>query len=237
MFGYDLKQAATYFLKDDKKAIIKLIVLSVLAVLSALLGRLDLKQFSLYQLILIIPALYLYGYLAKNTNCRIVKPENKLPELNDWKNYLIIGFKNTVGMLAYILPIIIMILNIAYNYSGVFIFLIIILPVCIVVLPPILCALLMPVQIAFCTNLKFKSMFDFKLIKQIIFKDIKLFAKLIAVMIILAMLFFIIGQILAISIIGIILIPFVPVYLFLIVSDLYGQFINKAIKQNEVVNR
>jgi len=234
MLGYDLKQAATYFLKDDKK-ILKLIVLYILAILNAILG--NGKHISFYQLLSIIPALYFCGYMAKNTNCRMLKLDNnKLPELNDWQNYITIGFAYTVGILVYIIPIAIICGILMIPFAIIFIFsefslLKAIFCAFIMVVSLFIYSILIAVQIAFSTNLKFKSMFDFKLLKQIIFKNGKLLAKLVAVTIILAIVSAIVTGIFGKTLT--ILAPLVTVYLSLIVSDLYGQFINKAIKQNE----
>ena len=243
MFGYDLKQAATYFLQDDKK-IAKIAFLYVLAIAYIVLNHA--KHFSPYYILLIIPYLYFVGYFAKNNNSRILKKENKLPELSDWKNYLIIGFKNIVGFTIYAVACILIV-----GIIGIFLSLISLIPIFSNVVPTMKAA--MPfvtvsggiiagilillttfcAQIAFSVNLKLKSFFDFKLIKQILFTNHKLFLRLLLVMIVVGLLNIIIVVILSITIIGVVLIPFAEIYLCMIVSDLYGQFISKSTQVNE----
>jgi len=234
MFGYDLKQAATYFFKDDKKNV-KLIVLYILSIMNVALN--NMKDVPPYLLLLVIPLLYFYGYNAKNNNLRILKRNDNLPELNDWKNYLLLGFKNIAGFVLYFLIFVIIFgiftllipfalkinnffmttLAIILLIAGIFLFII----------------MMLAIEIAFSINLKFRSMFNFKLLKQIIFENYKSFLQLISVSIILGIANVAISAVLAITIVGIILIPLLYLYLLLIMSDLYGQFISKSIKLNE----
>ena len=232
MFGYDIKQATTYFFQDEGKAT-KLIVLYILAFINVILN--SGKFNSPYMALLIIPMIYFYGYLAKNNNCRILKSQSTLPELNDWRNYLLIGLKNLGGIIIYtILFFVITGIAAIPAFLAANNFAIIAISIVFMIVGIIFCILLIiAIQIAFSVNLKFKSMFDSKLLKQIMFKNYKPFMQLVSVAIVLGICNAIIMVLLALTIVGILLIPLVLVYLFLIMSDLYGQFISKSIKVNE----
>jgi len=260
MFGYDLKQAFTYFLKDEHK-ILKLFVLYFMTALIGILNfvstfadkiNISAKYLLLAFLLFVILGFYYSGYLAVNLNSRIIKSENKLPKLLDCAKYLIAGFKYSFGLFLYQfifsifigLSLILIAVSVG-TMSGNLPIGIILLIIGIIILTVLVIYVLLCIiggSIAFCTNLKFSSMFNSKLLNTIIFKNFKSISKVLLIAGLFAIICAILSVILCLTIVGIVLIPAVWLIVFLAIADIYAQYIrkilntDKRIEQGEVAN-
>ncbi len=260
MFGYDLKQASKYFLQDEHK-VLKMFILyiltaivGVLSIASSFIDKIDKIDIISTKYILIAFVLfiaincYYSGYLASNVNSRIIKPENKLPRLSGFSKYLIAGFKVGFGLFLYqiifSLLIGISILLLAGS-AGLLtaippIGIILMLTGLVVFVAGILMCLMYIItgSIAFCTNLKFSSMFNGKVINNILYKNFKSLGEVVLIVFILGISCLCISILLGITIVGIVLIPAVWLFIYLMIGDLYAQFVRKIFKigQGEAAN-
>ena len=252
MFGYDLKQAFTYFLKDDKK-ILKLTVLSVISILFVCLSQLTEDWKSIKTLLsffgVFIESLYYYGYIAKNTNLRIIASQNSLPDVTDMSCF-VVGFKNFIALLLYFIwgsllfiatPVLLMLL------SGIFMRLIApvgILLSIIAIISVVIGSLMFlcggfAVQIAFVTNLKIKSSLNDKLLNHILIKNIKYFLPFLFIIVLIGGVVSALCTIIDhIPVVDIVICPIMWLYWYLASSDIQAQFARKVFKigQEGVIN-
>ncbi len=172
-------------------------------------------------------AIKFLGYFLTNTRNRVFKPNSNLPNWND-KGQLGIGFKAMVANLIIGIPV-----NILFcvfvspllapgNSSMAFGFL---MAVILFLVPMIYFAIAV---LAFVTDFKIKSFFNFKAINYILKNE--LFVSYISKMAIYFILYFLAQIIAGITVIGIIAVPAIIFIFFAIISDIQAQFIRHAFK-------
>lgn len=190
-----------------------------------------------------ILSIFLSGYDACNTNLRIVKPSSALLNWDNFQNLFKVGFKSIVGISVYILtlglililtalPALIIVL-IAFKLSP-----ILLVISCLVVLAYVIAVCfiwflyLIAAELAFYTDLKFKSFFNFPLINRFLRKNFLEFFIFVILSFAVNTLICIINTILICTVVGIIAIPFTRFYSFLILNDLSAQFIRQSLEIN-----
>lgn len=198
--------------------------------------------FSALVLISLLLGVFSSGYFAKNINLRIFKPESDLLEWNNWKDIFLVGFKFNIAYLVYfiIFFLILLIFHIIFftltsllspaGIAKITVLMGLILGVILsLILIIILVFYLAAATLAFCTDLKFASFFNFSLIKKFITK--KFFDYFIYLLLLFAVstLVSIVNSILMITIVGILLMPFTLFYQFLVQNELAAQFIRNTL--------
>ena len=198
--------------------------------------------FSILFLISFVLGLFSSGYFAKNINLRIFKPESELLEWNNWKDIFLVGFKFNIAYLVYfiIFFLILLIFHIIFftltsllspaGIAKITVLMGLILGVILsLILIIILVFYLAAATLAFCTDLKFASFFNFSLIKKFITK--KFFDYFIYLLLLFAVstLVSIVNSILMITIVGILLMPFTLFYQFLVQNELAAQFVRNTL--------
>lgn len=186
--------------------------------------------------LVILFAMFTGGYYTKNINQRISKPDSMLPDWSEWGNLFFIGFKATSATMIYIITVVTMaiILFVATvkligdSTIGVIVGLLLLMPL--VFFVTILFSI---ANLAFATNLRFSSFFNFKLMKNLIKNNAGEFFLYLILAFAVSMLYSIVSIVLALTIVGIVLLPFLYFYQFLIISDLASQFIRNSLKIND----
>ena len=192
--------------------------------------------FCIYIICQLVTSIFIDGYLCVNANYRIITGDKNPIKWNEHiDNIIFSGFKALCGTLIYKIPICIfgMLAFLAYVpklYENLikpqFHF------------PPdiflTICTLLFFVDIillpAFITNLKFKSFFNFKLIKNIIKNNTIGFILIVIMFLVIALIYKSIQTILAIpNFLFILINAFLLFYITLIKSDLFTQFIKEKL--------
>lgn len=183
--------------------------------------------------LVILFAMFTGGYYIKNINQRISKPDSILPDWSEWGNLFFIGFKATSATMIYIITVVIiaiilfvvMVKLIGDSTIGVIIGLIFLIPFLFFIT-----ILFSIANLAFATNLRFSSFFNFKLIKNLIKNNPGEFFLYLILAFAVSMLYSIVSTALALTIVGIVLLPFLYFYQFLIIGDLASQFVRNSIK-------
>ena len=198
--------------------------------------------FSALVLISLLLGVFSSGYFAKNINLRIFKPESDLLEWNNWKDIFLVGVKVSIAIFLYsitfclivCLPMFILTvlttLCMTTNLSKFAVILGVLLFILFVLLFIIVAAFyISAATLAFCTDLKFASFFNFSLIHKFITK--KFFDYFIYLLLLFAVstLVNIVNSILMLTIVGILLMPFTLFYKFLVQNELAAQFVRNTL--------
>ena len=193
-------------------------------------------------LISLVLGVFSSGYFAKNINLRIFKPESDLLEWNNWKDIFLVGLKSNIAYLIYfiilffilLIPVILLFILIfilsAVGLGKISVVIGTIFGVILALILMIIFAFyLAAASLAFCTDLKFASFFNFSLIKKFITK--KFFDYFIYLLLLFAVstLVNIVNSILMITIVGILLMPFTLFYQFLVQNELAAQFVRNTL--------
>lgn len=224
---FDIKQAFTYYLKDNN-LVKKIVILYCILVLSyifpldfsSLMGENPQKSFaSSFALVAgIILYLFLIGYYYSNINKRIYKQDGILVEFSNWKNIFLVGFKNILAFIILSVAIVLLIreCSVSIDDTTSLVFYILFLST--------------PFDISFTTDLRLVSYFDFKKIKHIFINNFSSFIKFVGWRAILGIAFFVLFEFCDITIINILFKPFSMICYFLMMCDLRAQFIRHAFK-------
>lgn len=251
---FNLKQALTYIF-PDKKLLQKILVMYVLLVLfflsfavfsinsdsSGITNYLEMLVSLVMVIILNIPVC---GYYAVNINKRIIRPESKLPELDEYRNIVKAGlfmfggvfvWNNIISMAFFLimfLPLFAVFL-VAMSTNK---YLIILWAVILILLTFFIGALMLGVCAAFCTDLRFQSFFDFEKLKLIFVKNFESLIKLTFITALFFTVCVLISIVMAVTVVGILLVPLVILYYWAVLCDLNTQFL-RHIFQIETTER
>lgn len=182
--------------------------------------------------------IFVTGYFAKNINLRIFKPNSNLLEWRNWGNMFFVGVKATAAILIYflifglllLLPLIVIIGLIATK-EKILILLVSLFTIGVIFLASIIFAFFLgAASLAFNTDLKFSSYFNFKLIKKFITKNFFQFFIYIILVTAIAIAVNIINSILMLTVVGIILMPVILFYQFMVQNDLAAQFVRQTLE-------
>lgn len=196
---------------------------------------------SLVLFAVIILTIFLLGYDASNTNLRIVKPDSNLLNWGNFGNLFKVGLKSALGLSIYIiillaillltaLPLFVLIL-IAFKTSLPLLIILSLLAVgCVLLVCCIWTFYIIAAELAFYTDLKFKSFFNFSLIKRFLIKNFLEFFIFMILAFAVNALASLINVLLLCTIVGIFAIPFIRFYSFLILNDLSAQFIRQSLE-------
>ncbi|MBS4759512.1 MAG: DUF4013 domain-containing protein [Clostridium sp.] len=192
-------------------------------------------------LLAMILSVFTSGYFAKNINLRIFKPESNLLDWNNFSDMFFVGLKVTMATIIYfvayaimlIFPFALFIAFSAFAGAGGKLYMILAFIITIVYLlaiSVILCFYFGAATLAFSTDLRFASYFNFSLINKFITKNF--FEFFVYMLIILAVSFLvnIINSVLMITLVGIIVMPVLYYYQFLVQNDLAAQFIRNTLE-------
>ena len=234
----DIERAFTY-VKNDPQVVKKFVIGSCLGIFAALIEvvklfipdthgvKLTPEQTSVLYLMIsvvlvlmvlgVICSLFLTGYFIKNAHARIENPDSLLP---DWKaGYFVTGLKATIAVLFYIIVAVIIALGIPFLFNVLFHSRPVTAILSIIVYIPLFLALIVIINLAsisFVVDLKFESFFNFSRMKLIYKENI--------------------GQFF-LTVIGIIAIPVLNFYQFLVVSDLLAQLVRTAPHFKEITGQ
>lgn len=261
--GLNIKSAITYMFKDKdckKKLLtgslfmIGVTLINILSSVVRIIGDLIkdehlkpylhlLPQFLIIGLVVLAAGcvlnIFTSGYFAKNINLRIFKPDAELLPWNDWGNMFWTGLKSTIATCIYIVvfllisipPFIFIVAVFCNNWDGILFFLTLtILSIIFFVFFAIVFA---AASLAFSTDLKFLSFFNFSLIKKFITKNFFEFFIYLVLLYVLQIMVNIVNLILTLTIAGIICIPFALFYQYLAMNDLAAQFIRNTLDMNK----
>lgn len=187
-------------------------------------------------LLVVFFTIFVGGYISKNTNQRIMKPDSLLPEWNNWKSLFIIGFKASFAIWVYIIifglaliALFALLITLTHSTSvGLIIGMLIMIP-CLFIFTFILSV----ANLSFVTDLRFSSYFNFKLMANLIKNNLVEFIIYLLICFGVSSLYSIMSMLLTVTIIGVIFLPFISFYQFLITSDLAAQFIRNSLSQKE----
>ena len=248
--------------KDCKKKLligslfmIGMAVLNVMSKVAELIGDMKEEQLKAYmhllpQFLIIGSVIFIgasilnifsSGYFAKNINLRIFKPDAELLEWTDWGNMFLVGIKSTIAVCIYIavfllilmIPVFFIVLSAAVFNKGAVILCIIVFILLCLILSVFAAIFFSAASLAFCTNLKFASYFNFPLITKFVTKNFLEFFIYVLLIFALSTMANIVNGILALTIVGIVAIPFVLFYQLLVANDLAAQFVRNTLDMNE----
>lgn len=177
------------------------------------------------------------GYFAKNTNLRIFKPESNLLEWNNWTNMFFAGFKANIAVLIYCftfclvccIPILLIII-LSINLNKMALIIAVLVSISLIFIASItFMFLIAAATLAFNTDLKFSSYFNLGLMKKIITKDFLGFFIYVILICSISILANIINSILMITIVGIVFMPVIYFYQYLVQNELAAQFIRETL--------
>lgn len=251
---FNLKQATTYIF-PDKKLLQKTFVMYVLFALyflsfvvfsinSSSSGMKNYMEMLLSLVTVIIFSIPLCGYYAVNTNTRIIRPESKLPELDDYRNIIKSGSLmlggvfvwNNLISLAFTLILFLPLFAVFLIAMSTNIYLIILWVVILLLFMFLIAAIMMGACAAFYSDLRFQSFFDFEKLKLIFVKNFKSLIKLTFLNILFFIACVLCGIVLTLTIVGVLLVPLVVLYYWAVLCDLNTQFL-RHIFQIETAER
>ena len=187
----------------------------------------------------------LSGYVCETANKRINYNNSMLPDWKDFGRHIVTGIKYFLGYFIYFIPVVLVSLlllfaigqfsvalynePVAYNaLNSIFVFFIGLLAFCVYVGFVVFCPLMMA---NFFKDLKIVSFVDFKeafgLLKGNVSNYIVMLLLFIALSVIAQFLFYV----LLITVVGVILMPFICFWLYLVMAEISSQFIHAA-KEN-----
>lgn len=183
------------------------------------------------------------GYFAKNINLRIFRPNAPLLPWDNFGNMFVVGVKASFAVFIYFL-ILIALMTIPFLFSvliavsggdkALILLLMIISILFAIILLFVFCFYLAAASLAFSTDLKFSSYFNFKLIHQFIKKDFFNFFIYIIILFALNSLMGILNTILTLTIVGLVLLPFTTYYQCLVANDIAAQFVRDNLGLDKV---
>lgn len=263
--NFDIEKSLTYLFKEENwknktitgsALMLGLTLLNLFSSLSNYVQKLKPEQLMQYTHIL-IPALiailvislfcvsatvFAEGYYLKTFNQKIFKPNEATPAWTDWKNLFAIGVKSGLAGFIYIsffllTSLISLLILIQITKSGK----LVILSTIIFIIWEIITLLAISIilvggRVAFATNLKFSSYFDYDTIKKIIFDNILKFGIYVLLITAIGAGIAIISNILQLTIIGFILIPFLYFYQNMVQVDIGSQFARMTYKMGNNEN-
>ena len=178
------------------------------------------------------------GYFAKNINLRIFRPDAELLPWENFGNMFSVGIKASFAIFIYVLFLLLLIaipllLVAIIAMSGNKVFAAILMLVCIVSVLTMLFVFtiyLAAATLAFSTDLKFSSYFNFKLIHTFIKKDFFNFFIYLVILFALNSLIGILNLVLTLTVIGILALPFTMFYQYLVTNDIQAQFVRETLE-------
>ena len=255
----DIERAFTY-VKNDPQVVKKFVIGSCLGIFAALIEvvklfmpdtqgvKLTPEQTSVLFLMIsvvlvlmvlgIVCSLFLTGYFIKNANIRIKNPDSLLPDWKAW--YFVTGLKATIAVLFYIIVAVIIALGVPFLFNILFHSRPVTAILSIIVYIPLFLALIVIINLAsisFVVDLKFESFFNFSRMKLIYKENIGQFFLYIVLTLGLSFLVSLASGILTLTVIGIIAIPVLNFYQFLVVSDLLAQLVRTAPHFKEITGQ
>ena len=181
------------------------------------------------------------GYHAKNTNLRIFKPNAPLLEWKNWGNILFTGYKSLGVLFLYSIVLFTIIPGIGYC---IFIVMLheytisnIVFIIFMVFVSMVLCITFYGGTLAFKTDLRLYTYFNFILIYKIIMKNFLNFFLYCLIILALGIFLTFISVILLLTIVGIVFIPFVNFYMYLVYAELTAQFLRNTLELNTLVEQ
>lgn len=234
----NIKDAVSSIFKNEKWAL-NAFIYGFLALLANILPKLfnvmDHPNLILVSVILIFTicvSLFLSGYYFQTVRNSLQKNINYIPDFNkNVSKYFVVGFKYFSGMFLYFALFFIFGFLIGLNFHN--------YPkthlICFLLILSIPFSIILPaIKIYFATNYRFKSLFNFKQAIKIIKAAKVKYAIFLGNLIAIAILGAICIIVLAVTIIGIVLIPtFLGLFTFAI-ANLYGQFYQEALAESGV---
>lgn len=189
-------------------------------------------------LLMSVLSVFTSGYFAKNINLRIFRPDAELLPWNNFGNMFAVGVKASFAIFIYILFLLLLIVipfvvaaiiamtgNKAFAAFIMLISIVYVLAMCFVFI-----IYLAAGTLAFSTDLKFSSYFNFKLIHTFIKKDFLNFFIYLVILFALNSLIGILNTVLALTIVGIIALPFTTYYQYLVANDIQAQFVRETLE-------
>lgn len=184
----------------------------------------------------------LAGYIAETANKRINYQNSLLPDWSSFGQFIISGLKYFAGYFLYILPIIVlcliflfltgMMIGSASFYTGAFntvIFLLMTLMGALVLMCFILVTIFCPLMMSnYFKSLKTLAFVDFKGAFELLKNNAGNYFVIILLFIAMSILAQFVSSILIMTIAGVILIPFVYFYIYLVIAELCAQFVLSA---------
>ena len=242
------------YIKNDPKIVKKVVIAALFSAISVAFGIFDIvsqlqkvELGAIYYLIEVIYSLFfaclMCGYYSSVINQKLIQPESNLPEWDNIKRITLRGVKlyipiiiTTLALGIIFVPMIIgagAYLAISSMQAGGVNFVAVLLFSAIVTLYILFVSIVALAQsMAFSTNLKFKSAFDFALIKKIIFKDFKFFINYNIKVFLVSLVWYLLLILCSITIIGVLLIPVLGFIYTVIVADLSAQYIKELFAVN-----
>lgn len=263
--NFDIEKSLTYLFKEanwKKKALIGSLVmlglttLNVMSTLCQYAQNLKPEQLSQYTQLLMTGLLVIIilapiciiattvadGYYLKTFNQKIFKPTEPSPDWTNWLDLFVTGFKSAfasfIYMCLFLLTTIIASLILTYTIknSGSAALPTLIFIVWEIVSIIIISIILIAGRIAFATNLKFSSYFDYEFIGKILFNDFLKFFIYALLVSAIGITISIICGILELTIVGIIFAPFLYFYQNMVQVDIGSQFARMIYKMDNQEN-
>lgn len=187
----------------------------------------------------IVMSCALAGYIAETANKRINYNNSILPDWKDFGRHCVTGLKYFIGFMVYCLPVVLVMLLFLLLYISSSVSLLVEPPInnvlgsllifCtglllffVYVVLLVLCPLMMA---NFFKNLKIVSFFDFKDAFRMLKGNVSNYVVLLLLFVALNFIAQFLCMILAITIIGVIFLPFLYFYLYLVMADITAQFV------------
>ena len=249
----DFEKALTYIAKDPGwsnkilagggllLATFAIFIIPVFLLILTTSGVIGLTSFILCFVFSIILSLVLAGYMAQTSNKRLNYQNSLLPDWSEFGRFIITGLKYFVGYFLYTIPLILL----TSVFAGLVItavhgcpdcgllntmfFILITLIGALTLFVYILYIVFCPLMMAcFFSDLKILSFVDFKKAFDMLKNNVGNYCILILLFIAISMLGQLLCSILMITIVGIIFIPIVYFYIYLVIAELCAQFVLSA---------
>ena len=200
----------------------------------------------LFFLALVLLNIFILGYDASNTNLRIFKPSSNLLNWENFGKLFKVGIKSAIGLGSYLVimgvilglaffPALLIIINYKAN-TLVLVLLGLAMFACTIIVIAMWVVYVIAAELAFFTDLKLKSFFNFSLINKFIIKNFFQFFIFIILTFAVNTLISILNMILMLTVVGIVIIPVLRFYSLLMINDLSAQFIRQTLEMNEENN-
>lgn len=189
-------------------------------------------------LVMSVLGVFTSGYFAKNINLRIFRPDAELLPWNNFGNMFAVGIKSSFAIFIYALFLLVLIAIpflvaaiIAMSGNKAFAaFLMLVSIVYVLIIFFVFVIYLAAGTLAFCTDLKFSSYFNFKLVHTFIKKDFLNYFIYLIILFALNSLIGILNTVLTLTIVGIIVLPFTTYYQYLVAGDIAAQFVRETLE-------
>lgn len=247
----DFEKALTYVFKDPQwvnkllagtgliYAVIAVLLLPAIVFIFSGSAYMSSIVFLICYAVSFILSFAIAGYIAETANKRINYQNSLLPDWNNFGQFIISGLKYFVGYFLYLLPVIILFLIFLFLtgmmigstsfYTGsfnTFIFLLMTILGALVLMCFILITIFCPLMMTnYFKNLKTLAFVDFKGAFELLKDNIGNYFVIILLFIAMSILAQFVSSILIITVAGIILIPFVYFYTYLVIAELCAQFV------------